>query len=183
MTTFKEMLMLQEARYKDLLTNINRMDNFNINGGLQAIKRKSGYQYYHRYEDKDTGEIVRVYLNKNDIDFIRRLADKSYYQVLERLIKKRLKQLIELNEDFEDDEIEAVYESLPPARKAVTTPIEPTWEMSLEAWRTVEYKRKSFNKDAPRFLTKKGEWVRSKSEKIMADTFFDLGIEYKYECP
>ena len=32
-------------------------------------------------------------------------------------------------------------------------------------------------------MTEKGERVRSKSEKIMADYFFRHGIEYKYECP
>ena len=32
-------------------------------------------------------------------------------------------------------------------------------------------------------LTEKGERVRSKSEKIIADYFFRHGIEYKYECP
>ena len=32
-------------------------------------------------------------------------------------------------------------------------------------------------------LSEKGERVRSKSEKIMADYFFRNGIAYKYECP
>ncbi|WP_200277183.1 hypothetical protein, partial [Rhodovulum adriaticum] len=29
----------------------------------------------------------------------------------------------------------------------------------------------------------KGERVRSKSEKILADIFYSKGIDYKYECP
>ena len=32
------------------------------------------------------------------------------------------------------------------------------------------------------FYTKKGEYVRSKSEKILADMFYDLNIPYEYEC-
>lgn len=32
-------------------------------------------------------------------------------------------------------------------------------------------------------MTERGERVRSKSEKIMADYFHRHSIEYKYECP
>ena len=32
-------------------------------------------------------------------------------------------------------------------------------------------------------MTNRGERVRSKSEKILADYFFQKGIIYKYECP
>ena len=35
----------------------------------------------------------------------------------------------------------------------------------------------------PVIMAEKGERVRSKSEKILADYFFRNGIEYKYECP
>lgn len=42
---------------------------------------------------------------------------------------------------------------------------------------------KSFEEDAPLIMTERGERVRSKSEKIMADYFYRHGIEYKYECP
>ena len=37
--------------------------------------------------------------------------------------------------------------------------------------------------DIPEFLTVKRERVRSKSEKIIADTFFQRGIPYRYEYP
>ena len=35
----------------------------------------------------------------------------------------------------------------------------------------------------PVITTAKGERVRSKSEKILADYFYHAGITYKYECP
>ena len=44
-------------------------------------------------------------------------------------------------------------------------------------------KTKNQLKDAPIILTEKGERVRSKSEKILADYFYRNGMEYKYECP
>lgn len=40
-----------------------------------------------------------------------------------------------------------------------------------------------FEENAPEIYTEKGERVRSKSEKIIADKLFLLGIPYRYECP
>ena len=53
----------------------------------------------------------------------------------------------------------------------------------LEEWKAKEYKGLGFREDMPLILTEKGERVRSKSEKIIADYFYHNGIEYKYECP
>lgn len=46
-----------------------------------------------------------------------------------------------------------------------------------------EYTGKQFREGEPVILTNRGERVRSKSEKIIADCFFRKGIPYKYECP
>ena len=61
--------------------------------------------------------------------------------------------------------------------------INTTWEQRINEWITKEYAGKEFQEDTPVILTEKGERVRSKSEKIMADYFYRNGIEYKYECP
>lgn len=62
-------------------------------------------------------------------------------------------------------------------------PVEPTWEQKIEEWKIREYTGKGFRDETPIILTEKGERVRSKSEKIMADYFYRHDIEYKYECP
>lgn len=46
-----------------------------------------------------------------------------------------------------------------------------------------EYKGKELNDDTMEIYTQKGERVRSKSEKILADYFYYNNISYKYECP
>lgn len=53
----------------------------------------------------------------------------------------------------------------------------------MNVWKTKEYIGKDFPDGMPVIRTEKGERVRSKSEKIMADYFYRNGIEYKYECP
>ena len=46
-----------------------------------------------------------------------------------------------------------------------------------------KYEPKGFREEDPVIVTDRGERVRSKSEKILADYFYRQGIPYKYECP
>lgn len=97
-----------------------------------------------------------------------------------RLAEKRLLQIKKLTEDYEDDEIAKVYLKEHVERQKFIKPVEPTWEQRLKEWKDKEYKGKEFQEGVPVILTERGERVRSKSEKIMADYFFRRGIEYKY---
>lgn len=56
-------------------------------------------------------------------------------------------------------------------------------EEYVRQWQAVKYKGKTFREDAAQIITEKGETVRSKSEKIIADKLFLLGIPYRYEYP
>lgn len=51
----------------------------------------------------------------------------------------------------------------------------------LMEWYKEEYLGKEFKEGMPVILTEKGERVRSKSEKILADYFYRKNILYKYE--
>ena len=68
-------------------------------------------------------------------------------------------------------------------RQKLIDPVEPTWEQRVEQWNAIEYQRKEFEEGMAVILTQKGERVRSKSEKILADYFYQNGIPYKYEMP
>ena len=82
-----------------------------------------------------------------------------------------------------NDEIEKIYTSMNKARQLLVTPIEPTWDQLLTKWYEEEYQGKEFKEGTPLILTEKGERVRSKSEKILADYFYRKNILYKYEKP
>ena len=85
--------------------------------------------------------------------------------------------------DYSDDEIEKLYTSLHADRQALVTPVEPTWKQLLDEWYAEEYQGKEFKEGTAVILTEKGERVRSKSEKILADFFYRRNILYKYEKP
>ena len=56
-------------------------------------------------------------------------------------------------------------------------------EEYAKRWQELEYTGKAFADDAPEIITERGERVRSKSEKIIADKLYMLGIPYRYEYP
>ena len=56
-------------------------------------------------------------------------------------------------------------------------------EEFVKQWSSIPYKGKEFMDEEKEILTERGERVRSKSEKIIADKLYMLGIPYRYEYP
>lgn len=64
----------------------------------------------------------------------------------------------------------------------ILPPIVPTYEMALQDFKDKTRFYLDFNSEGKKFKTKKGDYVRSKSEKIIADLLYDYGLEYVYEA-
>ncbi len=56
-----------------------------------------------------------------------------------------------------------------------------TDELYSARWEAKAYRTNPFNPDGKIYETRKGEMVRSKSEAILADMLYELGIPYHYE--
>ncbi len=56
-------------------------------------------------------------------------------------------------------------------------------ETYIKEWQEVEYTGKGFAEGVPEIYSERGERVRSKSEKIIADKLYKAGIPYRYEYP
>ena len=183
MQGLKELLTNEENR----LNNIKRIVDDRLkdapSGTVRVTTANNKVQYIHCVEDSNEAGYKLSYIKKNDQALAYRLAQKSYDQKIQKLVDRRLKQLDKLTKEYEDNEIEEIYNKLHPIRKTLINPVEMPWEQRLEVWKAIPYVGKEFAPGIPEIYTKKGERVRSKSEKIFADIFFDLGIEYKYECP
>ena len=183
MQGLKELLTNEENR----LNNIKKIVDSRLKdapcGTVRVTTANKKVQYIQCVEDDDGDGYKLSYIKKEDIALAYRLAQKSYDQKVKKLVDRRLKQLDKLTKEYEDNEIEKIYNNLYPIRKTLINPVETPWKQRLEEWKAIPYVGKEFAPGIPEIYTKKGERVRSKSEKILADTFYDLGIEYKYECP
>lgn len=97
--------------------------------------------------------------------------------------KVRYYHCVEDNEETYISKIDSELPKLHTQRQLLVTPIEPIWEKELARWYDSEYHGKEFYEGTAEIVTEKGERVRSKSEKILADYFYRNNILYQYEKP
>ncbi len=147
-------------------------------GNLRISVDGGKVRYYHCMDDR-----YGVYISKGDDNLPRKLAQKAYDEAVVNKAETRIKIINRCLKGYSDDEIELLYESLHPERKALVTPVEPTLKQLEEQWYAENYSGKLFQEGTAVILSEKGERVRSKSEKILADYFYRNDILYKYEKP
>lgn len=179
MRGLKSLLLAEQVKLEKIIKNIQIRLSSAPEGTLRLSHSNSYLQYYHCTNENKLGQ----YIGKGNDELIQRLAQKSYDEKVLSLAEKRLNQIKKLLKDYEDDEIEQIFQKEHKVRQKLIQPVEPTWEQRVNQWKSIEYQGKGFSEDIPVILTERGERVRSKSEKIMADYFYRHGIEYKYECP
>lgn len=179
MTKWKEMLHKEQKYLQELLNQLEKQEKRNLAGRLRISSDRGYPRYYHCKGDDKRG----VYISKKNLELARQLAQKEYDEKLQKYIAKRLKQVGKILKSDTEEEIDEVYETLHEARKQLVTPIQPTWEQQLEQWKKESYQGKESPGDSIVIYTEKGERVRSKSEKILADYFYHKGIPYQYEKP
>lgn len=136
-------------------------------------------QYYHRLEESKQ----LVYISKKNESLVKALAQKDYDQRFLKVANNEKKQVKNILCNLSGTELMDVYEKTNPHKKEFITPYILTDEQYVECWQNVEYNGKKFDDDLPVIVTERGERVRSKSEKIIADKLYGMGIPYRYECP
>ena len=175
----KKLLLAESKRLEKIISVAQAELESMPEGTLRVSKRKEYIQYYHCTEENKSGK----YIGKDKGNLLQSLAQKTYDEKILKLAQKRIKQIEQILKDYEDDEIEQIYKKEHIVRQRLIQAVEPTWDQKLEIWKHKEYQGKGFQEGLPVIITDRGERVRSKTEKIMADYFYRQGIEYKYECP
>ena len=84
--------------------------------------------------------------------------------------------------ELEKHDSESVFSNLSPQRQAMVTPLLADNEVSSQKWSSLPFSASTYEPQEKIFQTKRGEMVRSKSELMIADMYFELGIPYRYEC-
>ena len=149
-------------------------------GFLRIANVRGNDRYYKVDEGKRQ---MGVYLNQKNLDLARQLAQKSYDLKVLKAAELELQAWNLLASHFPGTTVEEVYETLSPARQKLVTPIIPTDEQYRKQWEEVTYTSGYFKPDAPVYITDRGERVRSKSEQLIANLLYRLGIPYRYEYP
>lgn len=183
MIGLSEQLIILERKYRFLQRSLRKFQQPKNQGWLEIRLKHHRPYYYHCYHDEKRGKLTRKYIRLADISLAKNLAGKAYYKKLEHLLAERIPLLHQLNQVFREDEIDRLYDNLHEARKDLFSPLQPTKKQILARWMKQPFSPNPMPKASIEMKTKRGEVVRSKTEKILADMFYDAGIPYKYECP
>lgn len=147
---------------------------------LRISNKHKGIEYYYKERGtKGNGKYIR----KKDMDIARQIAQKDYDKQLVSLMEDKIKLLSDFSKNYEGMDLSKVYLEENSYRKNLIFDSWMTKSEYAEEWQNVSYKGKEFPDGAPEIITEKGERVRSKSEKIIADKLYYLGIPYRYEYP
>ena len=146
-------------------------------GNLRCATVGNSFQYYNGTK----------YLGKKKRKLAEEMANRDYNEELLILIREKTARLEKLMKalSYDFNAPEKLYDGLHPGRRRLIKPLLVSKEEFIRQWQEEPYERWEIRDDDmhTNILTAKGERVRSKSEKIIADALYRLGIPYRYEYP
>lgn len=149
-------------------------------GRIRSELAKGKYPQYYYFENNKVNCKGR-YLKKSDIKLARACAQKEYDNVMLKAIEKREKVLRSVIAKEENNLLMDAYNNLPSAKKCLINPYILSDEMFIKEWFDIKIIGENTIPMSSSYRTERGELVRSKSEKIIADKLFFRNVPYKYE--
>lgn len=177
-----EVILREERKQLENIVEEARRRLTSVPEGHLCIKKKGGNVEYYYYNSKDTGMHGR-YIKKSEREFARRVAQKDYDTGIVKYAELRIKAIDSFLISYEKTNLKENYEKMNPYRRELISVPIISDEEYIRQWQLVKYEGKIFADSAQEIITERGEIVRSKSEKIIADKLYTLGIPYRYEYP
>lgn len=175
---------LEELKYvQSLMERVQESLKDAPEGTLRCEMAQGKYpQYYLVHKDEREKYPRGRFLRKSEQDLARRIAQKEYdLQMLEAL-KEKERLLKNIIKGQNAPTLKSIYQNMTEARKRLVVPHILTDDQYVKEW---EMNGASAQNPFPvtnSFFTEKGEEVRSKTEKMIADKLYYMGIPYKYEA-
>ena len=148
-------------------------------GAIYTRNEKSGLRYYNR--DARTGNYS--YLGRGSESEIIQLEQKLYCEKLQKAALDEYTKLLKVRKLLDNStDWSTVFYDIPANKRHLIKPLEISKvkvnEKELEIWKR---ERTKYNDVTPN-KTSKGEYVKSKSELIIADRLEKAGVPYHYEA-
>lgn len=172
-----------QSRAETLLAVIIEKRKSLANAPVGRLRVAMHGKQWHCYHVSPSSDSNGVYIPKEKIKFIKRLAQKDYDGALLKELERQLSLIEKFMQEYAKCDALKVFERLHKNRRQFVLPVQFSDEQYAVRWLALPYKGKSFREGEPEFLTSRGERVRSKSEMIIADILAKNNIPYKYELP
>ena len=146
-------------------------------GTLRIILNHKRPQYYYlRKHEHGNGQ----YISSKNRKLVLDLAQRDYNKTMLKALQKQIAFLEQTLARYQGLSLEKVDQNFSPSRKPLIISDFPKASEIAEKWRSVHYAR--FN-DKTLFETERKEYVRSKSEQLIAQALNSHKIPYRYEYP
>ena len=167
-------------RLQKLLEYIDRqLALIDAEGSLRICQKKGRTDYYHKIRN---GSGRGKYIPKSEIELIKALAQKDYYEKAKKIIKRKYRALCMLDGTDLMEALVRLLEKMHPKRQELIKPIYLPNDVYEEKWRESKLPPKGFkDDDTSSFYTADKIRVRSKSEILIGDRLFMKNIVYEYE--
>ena len=149
--------------------------------GHLRVNRSRGCSQFYKCTEK--GDSTGEYIRKSDRQLAQQLAQKEYNQKLLRELRQTITWIRQTVNSCPNKPLSDIYEQMHPSKKSLISPYIVSDEEYRNQWENIQYTGKSFDDSIPEIYTDRGERVRSKSEKIIADKLNSMNIPYRYEYP
>ncbi|WP_189281418.1 hypothetical protein [Agathobacter ruminis] len=124
---------------------------------------------------------TREYVKKDNLNQVREILQADYDNQICDVLEKESLLIRQFLNQYNPDMVKMTYENLSEARKEMIHPIVCPDEEFIQMWLKNHEGQKNDYPEKTSYLTARGETVRSKSEKILADLFHKYQIPYSYE--
>ncbi len=183
MEIIKERLAQEQKRISELLAKSNRNISRNINVSNYHVQQacRNGYEQYYLYNPKTK---ARTYIKHDKLKSYSKVMQRDYdLTVHKQLLKKSkiIENLLKHIDELSIDDIKKMYSDMPTLKRDIITPIIETDEQFIARWRESHPANQNTYPQEGIYQTNRGEYVRSKSEKIIADALDKYGVPYQYE--
>jgi len=146
-------------------------------GSLRVTEIQGKSRYFFRKPGEKKGR----YLQAPEMELARNVAQKEYDRKLRKKILEQQAVIKHFIKNYDENALDNLYQKQCKGRKELILPRIQTNEEFIKSWYEANPGWLNPYDMKESYKTERGEFVRSKSEKILADMFYRMGVPYQYE--
>ena len=176
-------LLKKEIQELEVLIKELRKNMRNAPKGHVRVSQKGKKREFYYTDGREGEKRNGRYMRRSELALAQKIVQRDYEMQLLSKSEKRLLLLKKFLKNYEDTSLKKVFQKVNKNRQDLIQSTCIPDEEYIKQWQSVSYEGNTSYKFTGEIITEKGEYVRSKSEKIIADKLHMLGIPYRYEYP
>lgn len=183
MEEMRNYLMKLKSDYEALLFKSRQVYRDNMPYKLRTSLQNGRNYYYVTNINDDEISKAGQYLRVQNKALAKEIAENDYALAISKELEHQLREIEKAVKHIDVARITDIYDKLSCGRKELVKPYIISNQEYAAIWQEKEVTHKTFQDGSFEMYSERGERVRSKSEKIIADKLNKMGIPYRYEAP